>query len=128
MEVKPFIEAVKEYGHLVDANLAKQVRLLHGLYSQSFDMGMVVNPIEKPDYDDYFEEIDGQAKFRNALAIWGYSEDKVLFEKGTFKGMGTDEMVRMEVFHQTLDKFIYLYCYNPKNWNQRVIDKYFKIK
>ena len=124
MKALPFIEALGK----VDHQTLYKVWKLKDFYSQPFDIGMLVNPIEKPETSDdkYRESVPNYRWiFNDDVKKWQEAEDKVLFEKDEFDKVGANTWNDMAEFCGTLDEFIYMFCFNLKNWKQSIVDKYF---
>ncbi len=80
---KPFIESIEFVlgNDAVYESEYKKIFRLRDFYNQPFDIGMLVNPIEKPKEDGiYTHGFNSPTDYPYQLKRWQEAEDKVLFE------------------------------------------------
>jgi len=158
----PFIEVIKKAGFQIREFGNSKVGI-YGVnnmeevvefYSQPFDIGMLVNPIEQSKYVSYIDNVNKCAKYYEDLKKWQEAEDKILFEGLKIKGIsntsGETVYVYIEGFkdagfsgknerdmfknsgcnYVTLEDFIHDQNRKGKSlhWKQSIVDKYFNIK
>ncbi len=134
----PFIEVVgnihrENMGKNLSTNevveIASKILRLQKFYSKPFDIGMLVNPIEKPNSSNDKYNMETVVNYRwifNADARkWKDAEDKKLFTDICIAGKNPDCGKGV-----TLNDFIsdYHRAGIELHWKQQIIDKYFKTK
>ena len=129
MKALSFIETLGE----VDHQTLYKVWELKKFYSQPFDVGMLINPIGKPDFNKkiHLDNMDRTAGYTELNILqdernkWKQAENKVLFD-------WSNDIFRINIVHTkgiTLDEFLYkvkdLVEGIELHWKQSIMEKYF---
>jgi len=125
MQALPFIEVVKSiYGKwdgMPDKACEEMrwINLIEKFYSKPFDIRMIINPIECPEYEAWTK---GDKKFNEATEKFLEAEDKKLFKDLFIAGKNLDYGKGV-----TLNDFIsdYHRAGIKLHWKQSIVDKYF---